>query len=73
MSQSSPRRGAGIVLVKRPEESIRSRANVFIRERAGIEGQRAAQHLFGECALFFRRQVFESLQQGLGLATHTQS
>ena len=55
---------------ERCKESVRSGADLIVGERTGVEGQRAAEHLLGEGALFFRRQMLEGLEQGLGLAAH---
>lgn len=70
ISQTSPRRGVGIFLVEGLQQGGRSGADLLVLERTGIEGQGAAQDLVGKGAFFFRRQVFEGLQQGLGLAAH---
>src|SRR5262249_48672188 len=69
ISQTSQRLGVAIFLVvKRLPESDRGGTDLFVGKRAGVEGQGAAQDLLGESPLFFRRQVVEGLEQGLGLA-----
>lgn len=70
ISQTSPRRGVGLFSLEGFKQSGRSSADLFIRERAGIEGQCAAQYLLGEGAFLLRRQLFEGFQQGLSLVAH---
>jgi hypothetical protein len=57
ISQTSPRLGTGIFLLEGRKQGGRSGADLFIRQRAGVEGQRAAQKLLGEGAFLFPRQV----------------
>ena len=44
-----------------------SRADRFVLQRAGVEGQRATQKFLGGNAFLFRRKLFEGLQQGLSV------
>ncbi len=70
MSQTSPRRGGGIFVVERFKHRGRSGANLFICQRPGIEGQRAAQDLAGKRALLVRRKMLEGFQQSLSFTAH---
>ena len=47
-----------------------SGADLFLLQRARVEGQPAAPTLRGAGAFLFRRQGFEGREQGLGVATH---
>src|SRR5208337_289152 len=63
-------RGIAIFLLEGLEQAGRSGTDLFVFQRARVEGQRAAQKLLGKGALLFRRQAFEGLQQGLGVTAH---
>ena len=70
ISQTSPRRGIAILFLEGFEQGGGGTADFFIFQWAGLEGQGSAQHLFRKRAPFLNGQVFESLQQCLGIAAH---
>src|SRR5262249_49814353 len=70
ISQTSPRRGVGIVLVERGKQGVRSAADLLVRQRAGVPGQQPAQDLVGEGAFLLGRKLIEGVQQNLGVAAH---
>ena len=54
------------LMVELLPEGCRGDSDPFVGERTGVEGQRTAQHLLGEDAFLFWRQMVEGLEQGPG-------
>lgn len=71
MSQTSPRAGVGIVMVKGLKEIGRSGSYLLVLQRTGIERQRSAQNLVGKGALILGWQGFEGFDQGRDFSAHT--
>ena len=72
ISQTSPRAGNGIFVIEVFEKRAGSRSDFIVRERTGVEGQRAAKHFLRKRKgpLFVRRQGFECFEQCGRLGAH---